>query len=145
MLTVFQKKNKQKGFTLMELMVVVGIIAILALIAIPVFQSAQATSRGSKIAADLRSIDSACAVAVANGITPTAGAAGNLVSNSENNAAGSTAVAAWPDPPAAGMDVRYPGATATKQTAGTAYTIGNGTGIYRAYYGTYLVETLPKS
>ncbi len=51
-------KNK-KGFTLVELVVVIAILGILAGIAIPRFMDATASARGSKIVADLRSIDSA--------------------------------------------------------------------------------------
>ena len=51
-------KNK-KGFTLVELVVVIAILGILAGIAIPRFMDATATARGAKIVADLRTIDSA--------------------------------------------------------------------------------------
>ena len=51
-------KNK-KGFTLVELVVVIAILGILAGIAIPRFMDATASARGAKIVADLRTIDSA--------------------------------------------------------------------------------------
>ena len=51
-------KNK-KGFTLVELVVVIAILGILAGIAIPRFMDATATARGSKIVADMRTIESA--------------------------------------------------------------------------------------
>lgn len=40
-------RNKYSGFTLMELMIVVGIMAILAMAAIPVYQGYLATTRGN--------------------------------------------------------------------------------------------------
>ena len=51
-------KNK-KGFTLVELVVVIAILGILAGIAIPRFMDATETARGAKIIADLRTVDSA--------------------------------------------------------------------------------------
>ena len=57
MLTKFTPKHA--GFTLVEIMIVVAIIALLAAIAVPGFLRARKRSQASKILNDLRMIDSA--------------------------------------------------------------------------------------
>jgi prepilin-type N-terminal cleavage/methylation domain-containing protein len=52
--------ESQKGFTLVEIMIVVAIIALLAAIAVPGFLRARKRSQASRILNDLRMIDSAC-------------------------------------------------------------------------------------
>ena len=51
--------NKRAGFTLVEIMIVVAIIALLAAIAVPGFLRARKRSQASKIINDLRLIDAA--------------------------------------------------------------------------------------
>ena len=55
------KSNKSRhGFTLVEIMIVVAIIALLAAIAVPNFLRARKRSQATRILEDLRIIDSAC-------------------------------------------------------------------------------------
>ena len=52
-------QNTQRGFTLVEIMIVVAIIALLASIAVPGFLRARKRAQASRILNDLRLIDSA--------------------------------------------------------------------------------------
>ena len=57
---MFKKlQTKRAGFTLVEIMIVVAIIALLAAIAVPGFLRARKRSQASKILNDLRMIDGA--------------------------------------------------------------------------------------
>src|SRR5205085_12076989 len=57
---MFKKlQSKHAGFTLVEIMIVVAIIALLAAIAVPGFLRARKRSQASKILNDLRLIDGA--------------------------------------------------------------------------------------
>jgi prepilin-type N-terminal cleavage/methylation domain-containing protein len=56
---MFRKQTKLAGFTLVEIMIVVAIIALLAAIAVPGFLRARKRSQASKILNDLRLIDGA--------------------------------------------------------------------------------------
>ena len=53
------KAKSHQGFTLVEIMIVVAIIALLAAIAVPGFLRARKRSQASRILNDLRMIDSA--------------------------------------------------------------------------------------
>src|SRR5215210_3202866 len=54
-----QLTKKRAGFTLVEIMIVVAIIALLAAIAVPGFLRARKRSQASKVLNDLRMIDAA--------------------------------------------------------------------------------------
>jgi len=57
---MFNKLNKRRaGFTLVEIMIVVAIIALLAAIAVPGFLRARKRSQAAKVLNDLRMIDAA--------------------------------------------------------------------------------------
>ena len=60
-------KNNKKGFTLMEMLIVVAIIAVLVAIAIPVLNGTLEKSREATDAANLRAAYAECAIAVLDG------------------------------------------------------------------------------
>lgn len=120
----------KKGFTLVELVVVIAILGILAGIAIPRFMDATATARGAKIVADMRTIDSAISMYQAKeGSVPT----------STQLTTDSAYLASWPIPPTGEAKItNNAGKTATITAAATEYTIGDG----RALLGSNTVDQL---
>lgn len=111
----------KKGFTLVELVVVIAILGILGGIAIPRFMDATATARGAKIVADMRTVDSAIMMYSAK--------TGTDATTVTVDGTGSPLVpdylAAWPVPPAGTAKVVKNSATngaATDISRGTATT-----------------------
>ena len=67
------KKKRQRGFMLLELVVVMGIIGVLAAIAVPKFTDTMTSARTARVQADLQVLNSASVMRMAEkGAAPTA-------------------------------------------------------------------------
>ena len=92
-----RKAGNRRGFTLIELMVVVAVIGILTAIAIPLYTNMQLRARVAKAQADARALVSAISVYSAHmqSLPPNLAALNSAAVNGDGTSAGPFMAAGW--------------------------------------------------
>ena len=141
------RKNKQAGFTLIELMLVVAIIGALGAIVIPRFSVSQEAARTARVQADLRTIESAMVMFEADvGVSPTGiNQLTNAFTPTGTTRSFGPYLRSTPITPAGTVRVIGTDGTAATDTASSvpnSYGISGGRAVFIGVGGSYTVENI---
>lgn len=120
--------QNQKGFTLVELIVVIAILGILAAIAVPRFSDQTTKANTAKLASDLNAIDTAITLGIADGNINSATTSGNITSTGTPSSTVNILVyynylSVWPTPPKGSAYYQGGAAAVTIDPASITYTV----------------------